>query len=116
MSEVKAQLPPLLEDIAGLGDAPENLLWKPQNTEVCSNIEIKIFLLKIFNSLLSVPQAERAETPDQRQVRGEAGDLPGPPPLECGALRPVLGRGLDLHGDCQLPAGRAGCGHQDAHQ
>ena len=48
MSEVKAQLPPLLEDIAGLGDAPENLLWKPQNTEVCSNIEFEIFLVKIF--------------------------------------------------------------------
>ena len=47
MSEVKAQLPPLLEDIAGLGDAPENLLWKPQNTEVCSHIEFKIFLVKI---------------------------------------------------------------------
>ena len=34
MSEVQAQLPALVEDIAGLGDAPENLLWKPQNTEV----------------------------------------------------------------------------------
>ena len=45
MTELQVQLPSLQEDNAGLGDAPENLLWKPQNTEVW--LTLKNILIKI---------------------------------------------------------------------
>ena len=84
---------------AGLGDAEENLLWKPQNIQVqkiapLDNAKDLVVTLHYYYHLrVAGSQDHAAERADQCQVRGAAGELPAAAPLERPALRQVLAGG-----------------------
>ena len=84
---------------AGLGDAEENLLWKPQNIQVQkispSDFANDLLLHYYYDLRAAGSQDHAAAGADQHQVRGAAGELPAAAPVERPALRQVLAGGAE---------------------